>query len=244
MTIRYSVVIPIKNEEENITHLIEEVEPVMMKLGHPWELICVDDGSTDQSLSLLEGLCKNKPYLRVLSFQQNYGQSSAFAAGFEAAKGEFVITLDGDGQNDPQDIPKLTAMIQECDLVVGWRIDRKDPLSKKVISKISNRIRSKLCQDGVHDTGCSLKIYRASALKKIKMYKGMHRFLPALFLIEEFKVKEIPVRHRERTKGKTKYHFFNRSIGPICDMFAVYWMRRRALKHQIREEISYPKVNE
>lgn len=235
---RYSIVIPIKDEEENIVDLLSEIEPVMQTLGQPWELICIDDGSTDQSLHILQNLCKQKPYLRLLVFTRNFGQSAAFAAGFEAARGEWIITLDGDRQNDPRDIPKLTAAMQGCDLVVGWRVNRRDPWQKRAISRLSNWVRSRLCQDGIHDTGCSLKVYRREALKKIKMYKGMHRFLPALFKIEGFRVKEVPVNHRERSKGVTKYRFFNRLIGPIVDMFVVKWMRHRALRHQIREEIS------
>ncbi|NGX55477.1 MAG: Undecaprenyl-phosphate 4-deoxy-4-formamido-L-arabinose transferase [Chlamydiae bacterium] len=241
MSIDYSVIIPLKDEEENIEELIEELEPVMQGLGpdHPWELICVDDGSTDRTLLILQELCKIKPYLRVLAFTQNFGQSSGFAAGFQAARGRYLITLDGDRQNDPADIPKLTAAIAENDLVVGWRVNRRDPFEKKIISKISNTIRRYCCHDGIHDTGCSLKVYRKEALEKIKMYHGMHRFLPALFKIEGLRVKEIPVRHRERAKGKTKYHLLNRSLGPILDMFVVRWMRRRHLKHQIREEFSH-----
>lgn len=236
---RYSVVVPIKNEEENIVDLVSEIEPVMDRLGQPWELICVDDGSTDRSLLILQDLCKQKPFMRVLTFTRNFGQSAAFAAGFEAAHGELIITLDGDRQNDPSDIPKLTAAALEADLVVGWRVNRQDPFQKRLISKVSNWIRSRLCRDGIHDTGCSLKVYRKEALSKIKMYQGMHRFLPALFLIEGFRVKEVPVNHRDRSKGQTKYHFFNRSIGPIIDMFVVRWMRQRAIKPEIREEISH-----
>lgn len=235
MTIDYSIVIPIKDEEENIEELIDEVEAVMKTVKGSFEILCIDDGSKDQSLAILKRLSGLKPHLRILVFTKNFGQSSAFSAGFEAARGQYVITLDGDRQNDPQDIPKMIEAIADCDLVVGWRKERKDPWQKKIISKLSNFVRSRLCQDGVHDTGCSLKIYRKSALKKIKMYRGMHRFLPALFQIEGFKVKEIPVHHRERKKGKTKYHFFNRSLGPLFDMWAVFWMRRRALHHEIRE---------
>lgn len=239
MSIHYSVIIPIKDEEENIAELVEELEPVMEGFGLPWELICVDDGSTDQSLLILQRLRRQKPYMRILSFTKNFGQSSAFAAGFEAARGRFLITLDGDRQNDPADIPKLTAAIAENDLVVGWRVHRKDPWKKRFISKFSNTIRSTFCQDGIHDSGCSLKVYRKEALAKIKMYRGMHRFLPALFLIEGLRVKEIPIHHRERPKGKTKYHLFNRSLGPIIDMFIVKWMRSHCLRHKIREEIHH-----
>jgi dolichol-phosphate mannosyltransferase len=240
--LEYSIVIPIKDEAENILATVNEIEPVMLSTGKQWELIFVDDGSTDGSLEIIKKLCAEKPFLRLIAFTRNFGQSSAFKAGFDAAQGHFVITCDGDLQNDPKDIPCLIKEIHNCDLVVGWRKERKDPWKKRVISKISNRIRSKLCQDGVHDTGCSLKIYRASALKKIKMYHGMHRFLPALFLIEGFKVKEVVVNHRERTKGKTKYRFFNRFLGPIVDMLVVKWMRDRHLKHEIAGEFSKHKL--
>lgn len=236
---RYSVIIPIKNEEENIKELIFEVEEVMQSLKEPFEILCIDDGSTDQSLSQLLEICKQKPTLRVLSFTRNFGQSAAFAIGFEKAQGEFILTLDGDRQNDPKDIPRLISALKDCEMVVGWRIHRRDPWQKKIISFLSNKVRSRLCQDGVHDTGCSLKIYRRDALQKIKMYKGMHRFLPALFKIEGFRVKEIPVQHRMREKGKTKYHFFNRSIGPLMDMFVVLWMRRRALHPILKDEITH-----
>lgn len=233
MTISYSVVVPLKNEEENISELINELEPVMVSLGKPWELICIDDGSTDKTLDILKKLSNKKKFLRIISFSQNFGQSSAFDAGFKAAKGEYVITMDGDRQNDPGDIPKLVDEVRDYDLICGRRINRKDPVSKKITSSIANFIRSRACQDGIKDTGCSLKVYRTQCLKTIKMYQGMHRFLPALFVIEGFKVKEVPVNHRERTKGKTKYNFFNRSFNTIADMWAVRWMRKRKLKYQI-----------
>lgn len=237
----YSVVVPIHNEEENIEELVGEIEPAMESLDKPWELICVDDGSTDSSLLILQELCKKKPYMRILRFARNYGQSSAFAAGFEHARGRFVITLDGDGQNDPSDIPQLARAIGDDDMVVGWRVHRKDPWNKRVISRLSNYVRSRVCKDEMHDTGCSLKIYRKEALSRIKMYKGMHRFLPALFRMEGLRVKEIPVKHRERKHGVTKYHFLNRSVGPILDMFMVRWMLRRTLHHEVKEEISHDK---
>lgn len=232
----YSIVVPLKNEEENIVELICEIEPVMEGLGQPWELICVDDGSTDGTLEVLKKLKASKEYLRILAFNENYGQTSGFDAGFKAARGKFVITLDGDRQNDPQDIPKLITYSAHYDLVAGWRAERKDPLSKKITSKLANFIRSRLCADGIHDTGCSLKLYRKSALDQIKLYHGMHRFLPALFKIEGFKIIEVPVNHRERVKGKTKYNFFNRSFNTIADLFAVRWMYTRKLKYKVKQE--------
>jgi glycosyltransferase involved in cell wall biosynthesis len=233
----YSIVIPIKNEEDNIAPLIQEVEEVFFSLNRPFEIILIDDGSTDRSKEILLELKKSRDFLKLIFFDKNYGQSSAFDAGFKAAQGTFVISLDGDGQNDPKDIPKMLNLAEQCDLVSGWRKSRQDPWSKRIISKIVNPIRSFLCQDGVHDTGCSLKVYRKDKLAKVQLYHGMHRFLPALFIIEGFKVAEIAVSHRPRQKGVSKYHFFNRSLSPLLDMLAVVWMRRRKLRYAIDKEL-------
>lgn len=237
MTMKYSVIIPLKNEEDNIVELIDELEPIMHKMKAPWELICIDDGSTDKTLKVLSDIAKSKPYLRILAFDRNYGQSSAFDAGFKHARGEWVITLDGDRQNDPADIPKLIAMTPDHDLVCGHRVNRRDPWHKKITSKLANFVRGRLCGDQVNDTGCSLKLYRTESLRKIKMYQGMHRFLPALFKIEGYKVCEVPVNHRERIKGKTKYSFFNRSFNTVADMLAVRWMWKRRLGYHIDREL-------
>lgn len=236
MTVKYSLVIPLNNEAENIVALVDEIEPVMKRIGEPWELICIDDGSTDSTLHLLKAMTKIKPHLRIIAFTKNFGQSSAFDAGFKAAKGDYVITMDGDRQNDPTDIPKLISHLEGVDMVCGKRAKRKDPPFKKIISRIANAIRSRLCNDGVSDTGCSLKIYRTECLKKIVMYQGMHRFLPALFAIEGFKVKEVDVNHRQRTHGKTKYNIFNRSLNTLSDLFAVRWMRKRKLNYEVKQK--------
>ncbi len=236
-TIQYTVVIPMKNEEGNVHELIDELEAVMASLRVSWELICVDDGSTDSTLSLLKSLTNEKEYLRIMAFDRNYGQSSAFDAGFRHARGQFVITMDGDRQNDPADIPRLINAISDHDLVCGIRQKRKDTLIKRWTSLIANRVRSRICQDGIKDTGCSLKIYRTACLNKIKMYHGMHRFLPALFKIEGFRVAQLPVNHRERVKGQTKYNFFNRSFNTIEDLMAVRWMRLRHLNYKISNSL-------
>lgn len=238
-SIQYSIIIPLKNEASNIVDLIEELEPVMNQFNQPWELICIDDGSTDQTWNILCDLTKRKNYLRSIQFKRNYGQSSAFQAGFAAAHGEFVLTLDGDRQNDPADIPKLVECIQDCDLVCGIRTKRKDSWNKRMISKIANRVRKWICEDGVQDTGCSLKIYRREALNKIKMFNGMHRFLPALFQIEGFRVREVPVNHRERLKGTSNYTLFNRSFNTIADLLAVRWMKKRHLNYQVERMINF-----
>ena len=235
---KYSVVVPLKNEEENIVDLINEIEPVMRKLNTTWELLCIDDGSTDSTLKILTTLAPQKPFLRILAFDRNYGQSCAFDAGFKNAKGEFVITLDGDRQNDPADIPKMIAAAAQGDLICGRRVNRRDPWHKKITSKLANFVRSRVCRDDVQDTGCSLKIYRTACLRNIKMFKGMHRFLPALFKIEGYRVIEVPVNHRERLKGSTKYTFFNRSFNTVADMLAVRWMWKRHINYKIDREIS------
>jgi dolichol-phosphate mannosyltransferase len=235
MTIKYSIVVPLKDEEGNIGPLVQEVEEVMSQVGAPWEMVCIDDGSTDNTLSILQEMKKNKPFLRTLVFSKNFGQSSAFDAGFRNAQGEFVITMDGDRQNDPADIPKLIELATNSDLVCGIRKKRKDNLVKRFVSYIANNIRSRVCKDGIQDTGCSLKLYRRDCFNKIKLFNGMHRFLPALFQIEGFRVKEVLVNHRERTSGTTKYNFFNRSFNTVADMLAVRWMRKRHLNYQIKK---------
>lgn len=235
---KYSVVIPLKNESANLLPLVAEVEAVMESLKKPWELLLIDDGSTDDTRLLISQLSKTKGYIRPIIFDRNYGQSSAFDAGFKKAHGEVIITLDGDGQNDPQDIPQLLKALEEgVDMVVGWRVNRQDTLSKRLISKGSNYIRSRLCQDYVHDTGCSLKAYKRAALGKIKLFHGLHRFLPALFIAAGLSVKEVPVNHRPRLHGKSNYHFFNRSIGPLLDLFVVVWMNKRQLHYRIKDEL-------
>jgi glycosyltransferase involved in cell wall biosynthesis len=237
-SLNYSIVVPLHNEEENVAELVAEIEAAMAILQKPWELICVDDGSSDRTKSIILKLAQTVPQLRLIAFDRNYGQSSAFDAGFKAAKGEFVITLDGDRQNDPLDIPAMVAIAGDVDLVCGKRAKRRDTWVKRITSRLANAVRSRFCKDGVSDTGCSLKVYRREALQRIKMYNGMHRFLPALFMIEGFRVAEVPVNHRPRVKGSTKYNFFNRSLNTVFDMFAVRWMYQRHLCYRIDREDS------
>lgn len=233
---KYSIVIPLKNEESNIVDLINEIEPIMNDLKTPWELICIDDGSTDDTRKVLKELAKQKSYMKLIIFDKNYGQSSAFQAGFKAAQGEYVITLDGDGQNDPADIPTLLSFTPEYDLVCGIRIKRKDTWLKRLISKSANRLRNWLCEDGVQDTGCSLKVYRRTCLDQIKLYHGLHRHFPVLFRNENFTIHQVPVNHRPRLKGVSNYNLLNRSFNTIADLLAVYWMKKRQLRYKIIEE--------
>lgn len=236
----YSIVIPIYNEADNIIPLLEEVEWVMHAYPHLWELIYVDDGSTDASGDILQKLVEAKPYVRCISLKKNYGQTSALAAGIRASRGTWVVTLDGDGQNDPRDIPLLIetcANASSCDLVSGIRRKRRDPWYKRIISKMANTIRSRVLNDKIQDTGCSLKMYRRSCFEKVPLFNGMHRFLPALFQIEGYSTKEVVVHHRERRRGKSKYHLFNRGASLLFDLFAVAWMRKRKLAYEIEREL-------
>lgn len=231
---QYSIVVPIYNEQDNIEPLVAELEDVMSVYRDTWELIFVDDGSPDLSSFILKRLSSEKPFLQALRFKKNAGQTAALHAGFKAAKGEYIITLDGDGQNDPNDISHLIAVAKlGYDLVAGKRRRRQDNFTKRVISKMANFVRQKILSDGISDTGCSLKIYRKSALEKIPLYKGMHRFLPALFLIEGFSIKEIEVEHRPRSRGKSKYTIFNRGASLVFDLLAVLWMKKRKLSYEI-----------
>lgn len=234
--ITYSVVVPMKNEADHVRALVGEIEQTLNSLGQPWELICIDDGSTDNTRELLFTLKAQRPALIILALAAPSGQSAALAAGFARARGEFVITLDGDRQNDPADIPKLLTAMADFDLICGRRIDRCDPWTRRVISRLSNAIRRRVCEDGIHDAGCALKVCRASCLRSIRLFDGMHRFLPALFQLEGFRVREVPVSHRPRTAGSSKVGLHNRFVRPIADMLMVAWMQRRHLRYHVERE--------
>lgn len=233
---RYSIVIPIYNEQDNIIPLVDELEWVMKAYDDAWECIFVDDGSTDSSIKVLKTIAK--PFLRIVPLKKNYGQTSALAAGIRAACGEWIITLDGDGQNDPRDIPQLIERAESgsCDLICGIRQKRQDPCHKKIISKLANGVRRRVLNDNTQDTGCSLKIFRASCFQKLPTFNGMHRFIPALFQIAGFACEELPVHHRERRSGKSKYHLFNRGFRLLFDLLAVAWMKRRRLSYEVKHD--------
>jgi len=230
-----SVVVPVYNEEESLRPLFEALVPVLREWGKPFEIILVDDGSTDGSAALMDKLRREQAGVRVIRHRSNYGLSAAMATGFQAARGEVVATMDADLQNDPRDLPLLLSKLSEADAVVGWRHQRHDPPVKRLSSRIANWIRNRAIHDGIHDTGCSLKVFRRDAIAKIRMFKGMHRFLPALLQMEGCRVLEVKVRHHPRRYGKAKYHLTNRLLGPVCDLLAVRWMRRRALAIESEE---------
>jgi dolichol-phosphate mannosyltransferase len=228
-----SIVIPLFNEEGNVKTLQHEVAAAMA--GREYELILVDDCSTDQTLSRIQ--CG--PGVRVLEFECNTGQSAAMYAGIHAAEGDVVVLLDGDLQNDPGDIPKLLAELERgADLVCGYRANRKDTLSKRITSRVANFVRSRFTRDGVRDTGCTLKAMRRECREALVPFYGMHRFIPALVKGLGYRVVEIPVNHRPRVAGVSKYGFGNRALKATLDMFAVRWMLSRQLKIRVRPESS------
>jgi glycosyltransferase involved in cell wall biosynthesis len=227
-----SVVIPLYNEEDNIAELQKELAAALAGVDH--EVILVDDCSKDQTLARIE----RRPEVRVIEFAKNTGQSAAMYAGIQAARGEVIVLLDGDRQNDPADIPKLLAGIEAgADLVCGYRANRKDTTFKRIQSRIANFVRSRFTGDGVRDTGCTLKAMRRECREALVPFYGMHRFLPALIKGMGYKLSEVPTQHRPRVAGVSKYGFGNRAWKATCDMFAVKWLLSRQIQIRIRREL-------
>ena len=239
MTPDLSVVFPVFNEEENVPILLEEIARALDGKGWTYEIVAVDDGSRDRSLEVLRGLKSKYPTLRILSFEKNSGQTAALDAGWHAARGRFVVSLDADLQNDPADIPKMIRQLESsgADMVIGVRVNRKDTWSRRMQSRIGNGVRNWITGDHITDTGCSLKLARREAIEPVRLFTGMHRFLPTLVRQAGFKVVEMPVNHRPRRFGVTKYGAMNRAFKGLADCLAVRWMSSRNLRYRIREEI-------
>lgn len=236
-----SVVIPIKDERDNLPPLTEQLLKVLgtqeQSRAAAFEILYIDDGSTDGSGPLLDNLAAQHPEVRVLHFDRNYGQTSAFDAGFRQAASELVITMDGDLQFDPADIPTLLPLAARFDLVCGWRKDRHDNLVRKLSSRIAYFVRSSVTGDRIHDTGCSLKVFRRAVVERLQLFEGMHRFFPALAQMHGFTVTEAPVRHLPRAHGRSKYGIGNRLFKGLYDLLAVRWMSRRVLRYKITRRV-------
>jgi len=220
-----SVLIPVFNEEENISPLCEKLTSVLNRMGKDYEVIFIDDGSSDETLSLLRPICKKDPRIKFVSFSRNFGQTSALTAGIDLSKGKIIIPMDGDLQNDPEDIPRLLQKIEEgYDVVSGWRKDRKDPfLKRRLPSLIANRIISFMGGVRLHDYGCTLKAYRRDILKNIRLYGEMHRFIPVYAKWVGARVSEVPVNHLPRKFGSSKYGV-NRVFKVILDLMVVKFL--------------------
>ena len=226
-----SVIVPVYNEEENVPILQAELRSALRGVDH--EFIFVDDGSADRTVERIEAA----PNLRVIRFERNAGQSAAMYAGLQAARGSILVLIDGDLQNDPADIPRLVSEISSgADLVCGYRALRRDTRVKRLTSRIANTVRSRYTKDGVRDTGCTLKAMRRECVDALVPFKGMHRFIPALIKDAGYRLVEIPVNHRPRRFGQTKYGLGNRAVRATIDMFGVRWLLSRRLSYKIREE--------
>jgi len=232
-----SLVVPVFNERDNLPLLVREIAAALA--GRRYEIVTVDDGSTDGSLEALKTLKRAHPELHIVAFAAHAGQTAAFAAGFRAARGDVIVTLDADLQNDPADVPALVAHLETSGAaaVVGYRVDRRDSGWKRVQSRIANGVRNWLNRETIRDTGCSLKAFRADAVRSLPLFNGMHRFLPTLVRMQGGRVVEAPVRHRPRRFGRTKYGMWNRIWRSLVDAFAVRWMQRRALSYRVSEEL-------
>ena len=218
---RLSVVVPIFNEEENVLPLVQELEKGLEACGRAWEILLVDDGSTDGSFAAMRELQRRDKRLRVIRFRRNFGQTAAFAAGFAHARGEWVITIDADLQNDPADIPALLAKAEEgYDIVSGWRANRQDALvSRKIPSRVANKLIAAVTGVRLKDYGCSLKIYHRDVVKNIRLYGELHRFVPAVANVFGARVAEMPVNHRPRVAGVSKYTGFTKTVKRAMKVF-------------------------
>ena len=231
-----SVVIPVFNEVESLPPLAEELAKVLDSAigGRPYEIILVDDGSADGSGAWIEERARQNPRVRGVLLEKNVGQSAALAAGLRHARGDIIVTMDADGQNDPSNIPELLRALEGADVVSGVRTPRADSWRRRASSRIANTVRRAVIGDTITDVGCSLKAYRREALEDLPLFVGAHRFLPALCQFRGARVVEIPVRHRARSRGVSKYGVGNRLFRGIRDMLGVRWLKSRMLRHKIR----------
>jgi glycosyltransferase involved in cell wall biosynthesis len=240
-----SIVVPVFNEERSLPQLVREIDDAMRPLAATYEMVFVDDGSTDASREVLRGLARGDARLRVAAMPRNSGQSAALAAGFRLARGARVVTLDADLQNDPADIPRVLDALDGVAMVSGVRRNRRDDWLRRVSSRIANGVRRSMLGDGVTDVGCSLKAYRAEYLRRVPVFNGFHRFLPALVQMAGGSVREIDVAHRPRVHGTSKYGVGNRLWRGLVDLMGVRWMRRRWVDPEsaIEETIACPSTS-
>ena len=239
-SIALSLVVPVYNEAENVRPLVEQLERALRAAPGQTEILFVDDGSTDQTLALLKEAQAKDARIRIARFRRNLGQTAAMAAGFRLARGKAVVTIDGDLQNDPAEVMSLVGMLGEWDAVCGIRLHRHDTLWKRISSRIANGFRNWVTGDDIVDTGCTLKAYRRECLESLELYQGMHRFLPTLLKMRGFRVTQVPVSHRPRWAGQTKYGTWGRLKKGLADVWAVRWMKKNWIDYRGVLEIVEP----
>jgi glycosyltransferase involved in cell wall biosynthesis len=234
-----SIVIPVYNEEENLPLLWPELRAVLEPLGVAFEVIFVDDGSRDRSAEVVRALRDADARVRLVRLKANAGETAATDAGLKAAHGRRVVTMDADLQNDPRDIPVLLQHLEQWDAVTGWRVNRDegDSLVRRVSSRLANRARNWISQESIQDSGCTFRAFRRECLRGLVLYRGCHRFIPTLLRMRGYRVLEVPVRHRPRRFGRSKYGVFNRVFGAFVDVLAVRWMKSRLLRYHVAEDL-------
>jgi glycosyltransferase involved in cell wall biosynthesis len=240
-----SVVVPVYNEEENVRPLLEQLHAALRDWAGEVEFLFVDDGSTDATLDLLKSAQLSDPRIRIAHFRRNLGQTAAMEAGFHLAKGRAVVTLDGDLQNDPAEIPRLAMMLSDFDVVCGIRARRQDTWWKRRSSRIANGFRNWVTGDDIVDTGCTLKAYRRECVERLDLYNGMHRFLPTLLKMRGYRVTQVPVSHRPRWAGTTKYDTWRRLKKGLADVWAVRWMKKNWIAYEgVMEVVESPATSD
>jgi dolichol-phosphate mannosyltransferase len=241
-----SVVIPVYNEEESLPVLWPELRSVLDEAGLDFEIVFVDDGSHDRSAEIIRGLRESDPRVRHVRLKANAGETAATDAGFHAARGRVIVTMDADLQNDPQDIPGLLRHLDQWDAVTGWRVNRGDgdSLVRRLSSRIANGVRNWLSDEVIQDSGCTFRAFRRECLRGLVLYRGFHRFVPTLLKMRGYRVLEVPVRNRPRRFGQSKYGVLNRVFVATVDLLAVRWMKSRALQYEIAEDLGGDLVRE
>jgi dolichol-phosphate mannosyltransferase len=232
-----SIVVPVYNEEESLPLLWPELRAVLDPTGLRYEAIFVDDGSQDRSAEIIRECREQDPRVRLLRLKANAGETAATDAGFKASRGRYVVVMDADLQNDPHDIPAMLAHLERWDAVTGWRVHRAagDSRIRRLSSRIANRIRNALSQESIQDSGCTFRAFRRECLRDLVLYKGFHRFVPTLLKMQGFRVLEVPVNHRPRRFGASKYGIRNRALRAFLDLLVVRWMKDRQLRYEVAE---------
>jgi glycosyltransferase involved in cell wall biosynthesis len=232
----FTIIVPVYNEEENLDRVEKELLSYLEIASKKTCILFINDGSTDGSQTLLETICKRNEEFNYIVFKENRGLSAAIKAGFDHVETPYLGYIDSDLQTDPKDFNLLLEKIGEYDLVTGVRSNRKDSFVKNMSSKIANGIRRAFTHDGMDDTGCPLKVIKTENAKKIPMFKGLHRFLPAMILLQKGKILQVPVKHFPRIAGKAKYGLWNRLLGPLADCFAYLWMKRKYINYEVKDK--------
>ena len=234
-----SVVIPVYNEEENLPVLWEELRGVLEGLGLAVEVIFVDDGSRDGSPEIVRGLREADPRVRLVRLKSHAGETAATDAGLKAALGRWVVVMDADLQNDPADIPTLLGYLDRWDAATGWRQERAhgDDWRRCVASRIANRVRNWLSDETIQDSGCTFRAFRRECLRDLVLYRGLHRFIPTLLTLRGYRVIEVPVNHRPRRFGRSKYGVWDRAFVAFADLLAIRWMKSRLLRYEVAESL-------